>query len=593
MATSGYKSVTTAFGYVRLSWSLESQDISNNTSTISYALTIYRSSSINSTASKDYSIKINGVTVASGTTTIGGSGTKTIKSGTTTISHNSDGTKTFSYSFSQEIAITWSGSYIGTISGSSTGTLTTIPRATTPTLSATSATMGEKITISTPRASSSFTHNLSYKIGSESGTIATNIGTSYSWAIPLSLANGVPSATSGTCTITCKTYNGSTLIGTKTATFKANVPSSVIPSCSVAVSDKNGYYSTFGAFIQNKSKANVVVTASGVYGSTIKSYKSTINGVSYSTASFTSNTLTKSGTIAITTIVTDTRGRTKSVTTNIEVLAYSVPTISSFSCCRADSTGATSDSGTYLKANVNFTIKELNSKNTKTYTLQYKEKDATEWVDVASGSAYSFNDSILSSSAILSTDSSYDVRLVVKDYFATITSLFALSTAFKLIHANASGKGLAIGKKSEKTNALEIALPTYFTQAPIINGGSKILWEGAYYMQASHTIGLKEVITAQANGIVLVFSKFDISNQTPNNYNWNFFFIPKIWVTMFEGVGSQFLLSNDGTFTSIASKYLYIYNDHISGNDNNLAEGTTNGITFKNREFVLRFVLGV
>ena len=62
---------------------------------------------------------------------------------------------------------------------------------------------------------------------------------------------------------------------------------------------------------------------------------------------------------------------------------------------------------------------------------------------------------------------------------------------------------------------------------------------------------------------------------------------------MFEGVGSQFLLSNDGTFTSIASKYLYIYNDHISGNDNNLAEGTTNGITFKNREFVLRFVLGV
>ena len=92
MATSGYKSVTTAFGYVRLSWSLESQDISNNTSTISYALTIYRSSSINSTASKDYSIKINGVTVASGTTTIGGSGTKTIKSGTTTISHNSDGT---------------------------------------------------------------------------------------------------------------------------------------------------------------------------------------------------------------------------------------------------------------------------------------------------------------------------------------------------------------------------------------------------------------------------------------------------------------------------------------------------------------------
>ena len=64
------------------------------------------------------------------------------------------------------------------------------------------------------------------------------VGTSTSWTVPLSLANQVPNGVSGTCTITCKTYNGSTLIGTKTTSLTLTVPSSIVPEIStIAISE--------------------------------------------------------------------------------------------------------------------------------------------------------------------------------------------------------------------------------------------------------------------------------------------------------------------------------------------------------------------
>lgn len=520
MATSGQIQTNTSFGYVRLAWSESSQNVANNTTTISYTLSIYRSSSISSTVAKDYSIKINGITVASGTTTIGGSGTKNIKTGTTTITHNSDGKKTFSYSFSQEVAITWSGSYIGTVTGSGSGTLDTIPRATTPTLSATSANMGASITINTPRASSSFTHTLTYKLGTASGTIATGVGTSYAWTIPLSLANGIPNATSGTCTVTCKTYNGNTLIGTKTVNFKANVPSSVIPSCSVVLSDSTGYNAKYGGYVQSKSRIKVVITASGAYSSTIKSYKTTIEGVPYTSSNFTSNVLSRSGTITVTTIVTDSRGRTKSVSNNVTILAYEPPKVIKFTCERTDSAGVLNDEGQYLKANINFEITSLNSKNGKSYQLNYRLKGASTYTTLESGNFYSMNESVVSSSAILDINSSYDVQLVVGDDFKTLYGVNEISSAFSILDLNANGKALAFGKVSELDEGIEFALPTKFwhgetpSSAKYLEVGqdlNNVLDEGFYVITNSSVSGslLNKPWTSTATGSLTVLREGD------------------------------------------------------------------------------------
>lgn len=679
MATSGQIQTNTAFGYVRLAWAENSQSIANNTTTISYTLSIYRSSSINSSTAKDYSITINGVKVASGTTTIGGSGTKTIKTGTTTITHSANGSKTFSYSFSQEIGITWSGSAIGTITGSGSGVLDTIPRATTPTLSTTSIDMGASITINTPRASSSFTHTLTYKFVNATGTIASSVATSQAWTVPLSLASQIPNSTSGTCTITCQTYNGSTLIGTKTVTFTAKVPSSVVPSISsVTVADTNSSYATqFGSLVQGKSKAKFTITAAGSYSSTISTYKTVFESKTYTGASPTTAIVSGSGNITATITVTDSRGRSASTTKTVTVIAYSAPKITAFSVIRSNADGTTNNEGTNATIKVAFSIAAANNKNTSSYTIDYKLVSATTWTTLKNGTGYTFNQNVISG-AVFSVDSTYDIRLTVTDYFGKAQAIVDLSTAFTLIDFNANGKAMAFGKVSEKTEGVEFGIKAFFNKgespngaielatntnlnnlldegyycipnatvsASIINkpytatstavikvlkagdagqktqicmrnektigevwerhyyssgwgnwicitkGGGKVLWSGAYYMQASHEITLSEAVTEQATGIVLVFSRY--TGGIVHDYNFNHFFVPKLFVSLHDGAGSQFLMSSDGSFAGMASKYLYIGDTIIKGHANNTLTGTANGITFANNSYVLRYVIGV
>lgn len=203
--------------YCTLSVTQSSQSIANNTSTISYSLVLHRPSAISSSASKSWSCTIDG-TKHTGSGTIGGSGNKTLLSGTQTISHNQDGTKSISFSGSCGLEITWSGSWIGTISGSSSMGLSTIPRASSVSMSATSAYPNTSITINVSRASSSFTHTLTYSCGNSSGTIATGVATSYTWSVPAALITQSPNANQ-TCTVNCYTYNGGTHIGTKSTSF--------------------------------------------------------------------------------------------------------------------------------------------------------------------------------------------------------------------------------------------------------------------------------------------------------------------------------------------------------------------------------------
>ena len=175
---------------VTLTVTQTSQSVANNTSTVNYSLVINRPSAISSNASKSFSIIINGSTVKSGTTTIGGSGSKTIASGTTTISHNADGTKSINFSFSLTMNISWNGRYIGTASKSGSISLSTIPRASTITCSPTSVALGGKITVSINRASSSFTHTIQHDfyvgswttVATKTTSTSVSFNTSLSWA---------------------------------------------------------------------------------------------------------------------------------------------------------------------------------------------------------------------------------------------------------------------------------------------------------------------------------------------------------------------------------------------------------------------------
>ena len=177
------KSVVNSYNpYVTLTVTESATSATANTSTLTYSLVIYRPSSISSSASKAWSFSING-TSYSGTTTIGGSGTKTITSGTQTVSHSSDGTKTISLSLSFTFAITWSSTYMGTYSTSGTMTLTSLDRtAPTITISSSSST-NSTITIAATSNVSCNTWQYSTNGGSSYTTFNSGSATSVSKTI--------------------------------------------------------------------------------------------------------------------------------------------------------------------------------------------------------------------------------------------------------------------------------------------------------------------------------------------------------------------------------------------------------------------------
>lgn len=463
MATSSAMSTTNDKIAYKVTITQNSQNVTNNTSNVTVSVRVYRTNTGYTTyGTGTVYCTINGTQYTESIT----SSDKITSSGivlfskTLNIAHNADGTKTLATS----TRITHD-QFSSSAQGYSQA-LTTIPRATTPTLSASSVNMGASITINMPRASSSFDHTLTYKFGSATGTIGSDLGTSKAWTVPLSLASQIPNGTSGTCTITCKTYNGSTLIGTKTVSFTAKVPSSVVPSISAqTVSETvSGLAAQFGGYVQNKSKLKVAITAAGSYSSTIKTYKTTISGKSYSGSSFTSGVLTSSGTVTIATTVTDSRGRTATKSSTVTVLAYTAPKISTFTAVRANGLGSADDNGTMALARIKFAISSVNDKNAKSYVVEYKQKSSDTWTQAETGSVYSY-DSTMLLNIDLDTDTSYDLRLSVTDYFNAdnpVRAFAEIATAFTLIDYHSGGKGMAFGKVSEVADEIEIDMDVNF-----------------------------------------------------------------------------------------------------------------------------------
>lgn len=472
-----------------------SQNVANNTTSLKVSLQLGRAVVSSYLYSYNTNYYINIGSDSSGTQSIStwtwdpatAGSWKEIASRTVTVSHNADGTK------SVNISAKWYNTGVtpseATVSGSVT--LTTIPRATTPTTPI-NATMGSSVTISLPRASSSFTHKLTYTFGNASGTISNSAGASVSWTPPLSLANQVPNATSGTGTITCKTYSGSTLIGTKSVSFKASVPSSVVPTISsVSISENtSGISAQFGGYVQSKSTLKVVTSASGARGSTISKIAVTVNGKSYSGASVTTSALTSSGTLSVVTKVTDSRGRTATNTQSISVLAYSAPS-GSVSGLRSDDLGTADPNGEYLLYNYRFTISPVGNNNTKLVQLQYKQTASSSWTVLLTDTS-TYSDTVsggLSASNILNADYPYNLRLMIQDYFTTVYINAAdIPTAFTLVDYHNSGKGIAFGKVAENADLFDCALPSLFQAAsnPIIDAAHGIANIGAY-VQARRT----------------------------------------------------------------------------------------------------------
>lgn len=341
------------------------------------------------------------------------------------------------------------------------------PAATTPAVTGTPV-LGGTVTINLPRADSSFTHTLTYGFWpSTEGIIATGATTSASWTIPLSLANRWPSATSGLVTIVCKTYSGSTLIGSESIGVTVTVPDTVVPTiAAVSIAEAtSGLAAQFAAYVQNKSTLAVSIAATGIYGSTITKYETAILGVKYTGDSFTSQVLTATGSISVVVTVTDSRGRTATQEKTITVLEYTPPQITAMSAYRVNTNGDEADDGERIAIKVSYTVASVNNKNTRLYSVRYKSSSAYSFNDVVSNQTAqtSYNGTLTyTSSPVISGDNPWIVQFELKDYFTTISVNAEIPTAFTTMDFHNTGKGIAIGKVSEK-DAFEVAIDTEFT----------------------------------------------------------------------------------------------------------------------------------
>ena len=375
--------------------------------------------------------------------------TKTIVDKTFTVSHKADGTGSVKVR-------SWMDTHIsaGVVEKSASLTLTTIPRATQPSVSSSSVDMGTEITVSTPRASSSFTHDLAYSFaGGSYVSIATGVGTSYKWTVP-DLASEIPNAISGTLTIRCITKNGSTTIGTKTVTMTVKVPSSVVPTVnSVSASETvSGLAAQFGAFVQNKSKIKATISASGAKGSTIKEYSATFQGKTYTGSSWTSELLATSGTLTIKVRVKDSRGRWSAYkSVNITVQAYTVPKVQALRAYRCNVDGTANTEGEYATVVYKYSVSSVGGKNTASMALKWKRSTLTEYTQLTTGTALSADTSLVTASALFSTDYQYDIQLTLSDYFGAISPVVTqLPTGAVILDLKADGLGISFGKAAEQ-----------------------------------------------------------------------------------------------------------------------------------------------
>lgn len=441
------------------------QSISDNYTTINYSYRAVRNNYGFIGTTRDnvgtLQVLINGSVVKSvavGLTYDGdGGNTECSGSGSVNVGHNADGTKSCSYqvkivggSDPRGANYQWNSS----ASSAPSMTLNTIPRATQPSMSASSVTMGNAITINTPRASSSFTHSLWYRVnGGNWQGIASGVGTSYSWTVPIGLASSVPNGTSISVTVICRTYNGSTNLGDKYTSFTAYVPSSVAPSMGnpTATRVNNGVPSGWGVYVKGYSKVTIAMTSvSGSYGSTIKSYSITGPNLSSTSSSATSGVLGSAGTNTYTCTITDSRGRTATKTVSISVVDYAKPSIS-VSASRCNSDGTVYSSGKYLRVTASYSIASVSSKNS--VSSKSVSCNGASNTSFSSGSAF-----VLGANCAINT--SYTLTASVKDALNnTASASITIPTASRIMNVRANKSGIAFGKFAESDNLVDFGWP--------------------------------------------------------------------------------------------------------------------------------------
>jgi len=261
--------------------------------------------------------------------------------------------------------------------------------------------IGTNTTITITKDKSSYTHTITYKFGSATGTIATKTTqTSIVWSpAAATLYAQIPNSVSGYGTITCQTYDGNTLIGTTTAGFYAYaVKANCVPAVDGTIVDTNtatiAVTGNSAKLVRYISKPKVTLTATAKNSATIKSRQIlNLGGLVAVSTPYTFDTVYDK-TFRLTAV--DSRGYSTTVEKTADFLEYDPAHIHKVSLKRTESTSTTA-----IATLEGFCFKGSFGAVSNTLTLKYRYK--------TSGGSYGSYVSI--SGATWNTDGAFAVSV--------------------------------------------------------------------------------------------------------------------------------------------------------------------------------------
>lgn len=460
MASNGSFNTTGYQGrYLKFSWSVQSQSVANNTTKISWRLEGAGNAQSSYYKAGNFKVVIDGTTVYSTgqNDRISLYNGTLVASGTYTLTHNSSGARNFTASAQAGIY-----TYAVNCSGSGSFSLPNIARVSTIN-SITGSQITDNFKVNYTEYSSAFTNNLLIAInGQSTGQTITDYQSGASFTLSNALKTAIYNATATSKTVTLAfslaTYNGSSLVGTSSATTVTVTINNATPTiggvtyldsnnATVAITGNNQY------IIRNKSTLKATLSnLSAINGASLKKAEITIggntttvnlSGTTVASQDVTIGTVNLSSNSAMTVVLTDSRDNTVTRTVNVLIYDWVAPT-AVLSCNR--------ESNYYTETNllVNANYSTLGGNNTLTIKAYTKLSNASSYgnaIDVTNGEA-----------TVLSLDNTeaWNVKVVVADRLDSTTYVLYVDRGQPIIFFDRLKNSVGVNCFPADENSLEV-----------------------------------------------------------------------------------------------------------------------------------------
>lgn len=433
MASSGSFNTTGYQGrYLTFSWSVSSQSVANNTTTISWTLKGAGNAQSNWYRAGDFKVVINGSTVYSSSTRIQLYDGTLVASGNFTMTHDTAGNKTFSASAE-------AGIYTVAVncSGSGTFTLPQIARAAkitaapnftdiqNPTINYQNSAGNSVSSLQACISLTGSTDNISYRD-------IPKTGTSYTFQLTEAERNVLRAATPNSNTLSVIFYIKTIISGqtyyetaTRTMTIVDAAPTMGNPtyqdsnSTTVAITENNQ------KIIQKHSSLTIAIPAATAQKyATITKYQVTINGVTREQAAAGNmnwGVLDVSSNITATVKAIDSRGNSVTKSMQITVEAWQQP-YAVISCSREN------NFYTDTVLNVSPTVSSLSGKNSVIIQEQHKKTSESSYSTLVDVTA--------NTDTTIQLDNLYDwnVKIIVSDRLASTTYNITVQKGMPIVY---------------------------------------------------------------------------------------------------------------------------------------------------------------